>query len=111
MQHRSKQCEINYKKAVDFYFTAEYSDFSIMELIDQIKILVPCSDDEMLEKSICDLDDESVYLKIKLKWKKKVNKIVGAYRRADKPPADAARKISSLLKSFTRMDFFKERLG
>ena len=100
MQHELKY---KYKKIVSYYFTAEYSDYSIPYLIDKVKVLVP-DDEDVFETRIEELQDSEL-LKMRMKWRKKINKICESYRKADKPPSDAARKISSVLKSFTGVDF------
>ena len=107
MQHHEKQLKFKYKKAVNFYFDAEYSDLPMTDLIDKVKVLVPENED-LIEVNIEDLKDPEL-LKMQLKWQSKINKVIESYRIANKPPADAARKISNLLKSFTGISFFKER--
>lgn len=92
-----------YKQNVEEYFFAEYSDYSIEEIIEQIRVFVR-KNDEFIEKTISQLDEKSK-MKLIRKWEDRIEKIINTYKKAKKSPTDAAWRIAKILNSVVIKDF------
>ena len=93
-----------YRERVIYYFESEYSNLSISQIIDRIHVY---EDRELKRRdpkptTIGELRNSDEQAKYRAKWCQKVEQIVRAFYEADKPPADAAHKLASILNAYAR---------
>lgn len=81
-----------YRKRVEFYFESEFSDFPLDHWVEQIRF-----------RYVGEKQSD-----VRARWNRKIQEIVRAYYRANKPPSDAAQKLAKLLTTYTGRSLLNE---
>ena len=92
-----------YRKRVEYYFESEYSDFPLLQVVEQIRVCVRGEGDpsEPIPSTIGELEDSEKQSQLRAKWKRKIDQVVRAYFEADKTPSEAAQKLAKLLSAYS----------
>jgi hypothetical protein len=94
-----------YRKRVEYYFESEYSDFTLLQAIEQIRLFKRTTDsnaDALVEITVGEMADPEKQAEIRSRWERKISQIIKTYYEADKPPAEAAKKLGSVLGAYTQ---------